>query len=550
MTTLDLNSVELVSTLRAAPQNGPSNSQDYNDSWTEALADLASLSGFLNDILLPMLNGLSAAIQPVENGPILGLEGRFIFGDTTDTTSLFFDSLTSSSLPISDSLRLLNGIVTTTQVSVQTLSVEVTALQTALSTTNQNDISQALQNFAATLEALQAQVVANSLQIGANKILLLTGGVQNPLQNRLNMVAGLNVTLTPDNAGNVVIASSGSGGGGLVLEVDGVAAGDQSLLNFIPGTRVTIVDNGTGGITFDTVDGVDTVNGLHGAVTLVAGSNITLTPSGNNITIAATGGGSSITLKTNGTNNGSQSILNLAAGSNITLVDNGSGQVTITAAASAVTLQHNGTNNGSQSILNLKNGTGITVSDDGSGGITIATTVVAPLLKTGGVSNSTQTLLNIAAGTGITAVETSGTVTITATGGGGSPSRSTYPQTTGSLANNAVETGTMTIGKTFNALQVVVSDFARVRLYSTAAAATADVSRPFTTPPTVGTQHGVILDLNLDSTGGVKTFVLAPSVLGSNMETSPSTSISYNITNLKGSTSTITATITALVLES
>lgn len=45
----------------------------------------------------------------------------------------------------------------------------------------------------------------------------------------------------------------------------------------------------------------------------------------------STGGGtgSSITLKTNGTNNGSQSILNLQAGTGISLTDNGSGQVLI-----------------------------------------------------------------------------------------------------------------------------------------------------------------------------------------------------------------------------
>lgn len=37
--------------------------------------------------------------------------------------------------------------------------------------------------------------------------------------------------------------------------------------------------------------GVSSVNGITGALTLVAGSNITITPSGNNITIASTGGG-------------------------------------------------------------------------------------------------------------------------------------------------------------------------------------------------------------------------------------------------------------------
>jgi hypothetical protein len=38
--------------------------------------------------------------------------------------------------------------------------------------------------------------------------------------------------------------------------------------------------------------GVTSLNGLIGALTIVAGSGITVTPSGSNITIAATGGGS------------------------------------------------------------------------------------------------------------------------------------------------------------------------------------------------------------------------------------------------------------------
>lgn len=41
--------------------------------------------------------------------------------------------------------------------------------------------------------------------------------------------------------------------------------------------------------------GVTTVNGLSGAVTLAPGSNITITPSGNTLTIASTGGGGGIT---------------------------------------------------------------------------------------------------------------------------------------------------------------------------------------------------------------------------------------------------------------
>ena len=49
----------------------------------------------------------------------------------------------------------------------------------------------------------------------------------------------------------------------------------------------TIVGNSSGG-----ASGVSSLNTLTGAVVLAAGSNITLTPSGNTVTIAASGGGS------------------------------------------------------------------------------------------------------------------------------------------------------------------------------------------------------------------------------------------------------------------
>ena len=44
--------------------------------------------------------------------------------------------------------------------------------------------------------------------------------------------------------------------------------------------------------------GVTSINALTGAVTLAAGTGITLTPSGNTITIAATGGGGGVSAVT------------------------------------------------------------------------------------------------------------------------------------------------------------------------------------------------------------------------------------------------------------
>lgn len=202
MSTINLSSVELVSTLRAAPQNGSPSSQDYNDSWSESLADLASLSGFINDIVIPLINGLNAAILPNPQGSPFGLEGRFILGDSTDVSSLFFDSLSGESLTLTESLKVLQGIVQTTQVSIQSLNVSVTALQSQLSSTNQNDIAQALQNFAATLQSLTAQVVSNTQQISNNTIKLQTDTVDNAQQNKLNLLSGSNIKLTP-GAGTV-----------------------------------------------------------------------------------------------------------------------------------------------------------------------------------------------------------------------------------------------------------------------------------------------------------------------------------------------------------
>jgi len=74
--TLSFPNLELVSTLRVAPLNGPPNSEDYNDGEQEKLVDLTTLLDFLNDQLMPMLNALAPAAAS-------GIEGTNIFGDST-----------------------------------------------------------------------------------------------------------------------------------------------------------------------------------------------------------------------------------------------------------------------------------------------------------------------------------------------------------------------------------------------------------------------------------------------------------------------------------
>lgn len=137
-------------------------------------------------------------------------------------------------------------------------------------------------------------------------------------------------------------------------------------------------------------------------------------------------------------------------------------------------------------------------------------------------------------------------MTVPSAGGGGSTlARSTVSKTTASLADGASETGTLTIGKSFRVIGVSVDRASRVQLYSTAAARTADANRGTRRPPQ-GTLHGVIVDLAMNP---VLAWPMSPAAPGSNMESSPSSSISYRITNNSGATSTVTVTFTVIVLE-
>lgn len=128
MSTLNLETVELVSTLRLAPKNGSPSSADYNENERERLADAASIAGYINDVLRVLLTALPAeALAPA--GKPVGLEGRTLYSDTSDTSPLFFHPLNSVPLKVADSLRLLNGMLTTFQNQLTDMGIEVASLQ-------------------------------------------------------------------------------------------------------------------------------------------------------------------------------------------------------------------------------------------------------------------------------------------------------------------------------------------------------------------------------------------------------------------------------------
>jgi hypothetical protein len=152
--TLNIASIELVSTQRVAPLNGSPSSEDYNDSAREVLTDLASLSEFVNGTVIPLLNCLPAT------SPLL-LDGSAIYASTAATSDpLFFDTTAHQPLTIAAVITRLNQIVSSIQTQMTNLSAQVLALQTRLATTNQNDVAKAIQGLASTIAAVAARVTA------------------------------------------------------------------------------------------------------------------------------------------------------------------------------------------------------------------------------------------------------------------------------------------------------------------------------------------------------------------------------------------------------
>lgn len=149
--TLNISSVELVSTTRTAPENGAPSSQDYNDTMRELLTDLSALADTVNQNVLPLLNSLPASSP-------LKLDGDGIFASHDLTNSLFVDSTSNTPLTLSSVLIRLAAITQAQQATIRDLNAQVMQLSTRLATTNQVDVSLAIQGFNDTLLALVNRV--------------------------------------------------------------------------------------------------------------------------------------------------------------------------------------------------------------------------------------------------------------------------------------------------------------------------------------------------------------------------------------------------------
>lgn len=147
-------------------------------------------------------------------------------------------------------------------------------------------------------------------------------------------------------------------------------------------------------------------------------------------------------------------------------------------------------------------------------------------------------------------------VTNSGSGGGGTTPTTVTAQvaslTTPSIAPGVPYTSTIAMAKTFALLRVSVSVPARVELYSTANFQALDIGRAAfnsdgsMNPPAVGTQHGVIADMYLDT---VMTWVMSPAAEGANADFPQSALLYITITSLMGA-GTVTATLLYVPQES
>ena len=123
--------------------------------------------------------------------------------------------------------------------------------------------------------------------------------------------------------------------------------------------------------------------------------------------------------------------------------------------------------------------------------------------------------------------------------------RQTFSTTTASLTNNGSAFPNITNAlKSYLLFKIQTDRAAWIRVYTSSAARTADSARSIDVDPLPGS--GVIAEV---ITTGASTQVLTPAVIGFNDDATPVNTIYLSVTNISGTTGTVTVTLTALKLE-
>ena len=358
--------------------------------------------------------------------------------------------------------------------------------------------------------------------------------------------------------GGIKIGSGLSIDGNGVVTASGGGGGSQNVFS-------TIAVSGQNNVVADST--TDTL-------TLVAGSNMTITTndSSDTITFASTGGSGSLALNdltnvdaTTGLSNGKILKYN---GSSWELADDLTGSsdvVSDTSPQLGGNLDVNGkdivsTSNGDIDLA--PNGTGAVVfrgvSGNGGNGAgrfklncevnSHGITIQGPPHSAG--ANYTLTLPNTDGNANqVLKTNGSGVLDWVDQASVGLASRQQNSVTTGSLAQGATaNTAITTAGKSFAILSITISAPAYVVLYIDAASRTADSSRAEGTDPTPGS--GVLTEIST-TTSGSSTFLMTPAVLGWNNDSTPAAQVHAKIVNKRATSGSnaITVTLKTLKLE-
>ncbi len=179
---------------------------------------------------------------------------------------------------------------------------------------------------------------------------------------------------------------------------------------------------------------------------------------------------------------------------------------------------------------------GTTITVDANGNIAAAAGgYVLPIAAAG-------TLGGIKIGAGLS-IDAGGVVTVASGGSVGLQARQSFNGTTSSLADNATGDLNITAYKAYTLLKIETDADAWVRVYTDAAARTADATRSEGTDP--GTGSGVIAESR--GSGVVR---MAPAAFGYNNDSPSATDTVYlAVTNRSGAAATINVTLTAIRLE-
>ena len=259
----------------------------------------------------------------------------------------------------------------------------------------------------------------SSQQNGNNSNINLLGS--DGTTDTVQIIAGTNITIT-DTGSAITIDAAGGGGGMTSFDIADSGVGNQTIVD---GDKITFV--GGTGLT-SSVTAVNTVTFDLDNTTVAAGSytnaDITVNAQGQ-ITAASngTGGGGSTATYTSAQNGANvdmtyaqtsptvTDVVSLVAGSNITLTDNGANEITIASSAGGGTM--------SSFEVQADGGGNETIVDGDKlqilGGTGIQTVMSNPDIVT---INNTG-VLSIIAGAGISVNQAAGNVTVSATGGGG-----------------------------------------------------------------------------------------------------------------------------------